>query len=30
MQWQAALDQKLVVFEVYFPPYEEGRFENIV
>jgi hypothetical protein len=29
MQWQAALDQKLVVFEVCFPPYQDGRFENI-
>ena len=29
MQWQAAPDSELVVFEVCFPPYQEGRFENI-
>ena len=29
MQWQAAEDSSLLVSEVCFPPYEEGRFENI-
>lgn len=29
MQWQAAYDSVLVVFEVCFPPYQDGRFENL-
>jgi len=27
MQWQA--DENLVVFEVCYPPYEDGRYENL-
>jgi hypothetical protein len=27
MQWQA--DDNLVVFEICFPPYQDGRFENL-
>ena len=30
MQWEAAEDEMLVAYEVCFPPYEDGRFENIV
>lgn len=29
MQWQAASDSILEVFEVCFPPYQDGRFQNI-
>lgn len=29
MQWQAEKDSDLIVYEIYFPPYEDGRFENI-
>ncbi|MEK6952501.1 MAG: hypothetical protein AABX29_05800 [Nanoarchaeota archaeon] len=29
MQWQADKDSDLVVYEVCFPPYKDGRFENI-
>ncbi len=29
MQWAADKRSKLKVFEVCYPPYEEGRFENI-
>jgi len=29
MQWQAAEDSNLVVYEICFPPYEDGRFENL-
>lgn len=29
MQWQADKDSHLVVYEICFPPYEDGRFENI-
>ncbi len=29
MQWQATEDSELIAYEVCFPPYEEGRFENI-
>ncbi len=30
MQWQAAQDSKLEIFEICFPPYQDGRFENLV
>jgi len=29
MQWQADLDSRLIAAEVCFPPYEEGRYENV-
>jgi len=29
MQWQAAPDSDLEVYEICFPPYENGRFENL-
>ena len=29
MQWQAALDSELVVYEICTPPYHNGRFENL-
>lgn len=29
MQWQADPDSELVIFEICYPPYEDGRFENI-
>jgi len=29
MQWHADKDSDLVVYEVCFPPYKDGRFENI-
>lgn len=29
MQWEADPDSNLVAFELCFPPYEDGRFENI-
>ena len=29
MQWQAEVDSELEVYEVCFPPYEDGRFENV-
>lgn len=29
MQWQADKDSQLVIAEVCFPPYEDGRYENI-
>ncbi len=29
MQWEANKRSKLKVFELCYPPYEEGRFENI-
>ncbi|MDQ5951293.1 MAG: hypothetical protein QG639_570 [Patescibacteria group bacterium] len=29
MQWQASEGSELRVFEVCFPPYEDGRFENL-
>lgn len=29
MQWEADKDSNLVAFEICFPPYENGRFENI-
>lgn len=29
MQWQADKDSPLVAYEICFPPYEDGRFENL-
>ena len=29
MQWQADENESLVVFEICFPPYQDGRFENL-
>lgn len=29
MQWQAAKDESLEFFEVCFPPYKDGRFEDL-
>ncbi len=29
MQWEAAPGERLVAYEVCFPPYEDGRYENI-
>jgi hypothetical protein len=29
MQWQADSDYDLEVYEICFPPYEAGRFENL-
>lgn len=29
MQWEAAPDSQLVAYEICFPPYQGGRFENI-
>ena len=29
MQWQAAADSELEVYEICSPPYKEGRFENL-
>ena len=29
MQWQAAKDSELVAYEICFPPYADGRYENI-
>ncbi|OGD57741.1 hypothetical protein A3I57_00180 [Candidatus Beckwithbacteria bacterium RIFCSPLOWO2_02_FULL_47_23] len=29
MQWEAAPGEKLVAYEICFPPYEDGRYENI-
>lgn len=29
MQWEAAPDSDLQAYEVCFPPYEDGRYENI-
>lgn len=29
MQWIAADDSELVFYEICFPPYQEGRFENL-
>lgn len=28
MQWQANKDSNLVVYEICYPPYEDGRYEN--
>lgn len=30
IQWEAAPDSELVAYEICFPPYQKGRFENIV
>ncbi len=29
MQWQADQKSNLIVYEVCFPPYQDGRYENI-
>lgn len=29
MQWEAAPDSPLVAYEICFPPYEDGRFQNL-
>lgn len=29
MQWEASPDSGLVSFEICFPPYEDGRYENL-
>ena len=29
MQWEADPDSELIAYEVCYPPYEEGRYENI-
>ena len=29
MQWEASEDSALVAYEICFPPYENGRYENI-
>jgi len=29
MQWQADKDSPLVAYEICFPPYKDGRFENL-
>lgn len=29
MQWQADIESPLVAYEICFPPYEDGRYENI-
>jgi len=29
MQWQADNDSELIAYEICFPPYKEGRYENI-
>ncbi len=29
MQWRAAHDSGLVVYEICWPPYQDGRFENL-
>ncbi len=29
MQWEATSDSNLHAFEICFPPYEDGRYENI-
>ncbi|MBI4099427.1 hypothetical protein HY440_00305 [Candidatus Microgenomates bacterium] len=29
MQWEADKDSKLIAYEVCFPPYQDGRYENI-
>lgn len=29
MQWEATKNSDLVVYEACFPPYEDGRYENI-
>lgn len=29
MQWEADTDSKLTAYEICYPPYEDGRYENI-
>lgn len=29
MQWQASADSEMVVYEICFPPYKDGRYENL-
>ena len=29
MQWEADKDSDLVAYEICFPPYEDGRYQNI-
>jgi hypothetical protein len=29
MQWEADKETDLVAYEICFPPYEDGRYENI-
>ena len=29
MQWQAAIDSYLIAYEICFPPYGEGRYEEL-
>lgn len=29
MQWQADKDSPLIAYEICFPPYENGRYENL-
>ena len=29
MQWQADSDSDLVAYEICYPPYKDGRFENL-
>lgn len=29
MQWQANKDSNLVAYEICYPPYQDGRYENI-
>ena len=29
MQWKADLNSRLVVYEVCYPPYADGRYENL-
>lgn len=29
MQWEADKDSNLMAYEICFPPYEDGRFENL-
>lgn len=29
MQWQADSEEPLEIFEICYPPFEEGRFENV-
>ena len=30
MQWQASPDSKLMFYEICYPPYKDGRFQNLV
>jgi len=29
MQWEADKEADLVAYEICFPPYEDGRYENL-